>query len=62
MFFIEPNNPKACNNQITKIITTTALRMFLIFLSIGIKEFTNQSNTPATINTITIESKDIKIN
>jgi len=42
-------------------MTTTALRMFLIVLCIGIYLFTSQSRTPVTIRTVTTVNNGIII-
>src|SRR5271154_5583390 len=52
--------PNAYNSQTTTQTTTTALRIFLIFPSIGIYVLTNQSNTPTTIRVTTREISDIR--
>src|ERR1700678_4387779 len=51
--------PNAYNSQTTTQTTTTALRIFLIFPSIGIYVLTNQSNTPMTIRVTAREISDI---
>lgn len=49
-----PMTPNTLRSHITAIITTTTLRILLMFCCIGIYEFTNQRITPATIRTIRI--------
>src|SRR5580692_5982016 len=51
--------PKAYSSQTTTQTTTTTLRIFLIFPSIGIYVFTNQSSTPMTIRVTAREISDI---
>jgi hypothetical protein len=53
------NNPNTRNNQITSTMTTTALRILLILLSIGIYELMSQRNTPTMINTSKMVTKGI---
>lgn len=54
MFCILLNKPNTLSNQITRTITTTALRIFLIVRCIGMYRFINQRITPVTKMTMII--------
>jgi hypothetical protein len=55
-FRIEGKIPKTLKSQTTTRITTTAFKIDLIELAIGMKVFTSQSRTPITIRDIRIST------
>lgn len=59
MFVSELKMPNTFNSQIINTITTIIFKILLIFLSIGIKLLTSQSNTPAMITMIKTFNNDI---
>lgn len=61
MLCSESSIPKALNSQTITAITTTTLRILLIFRSIGIKEFTSQRITPTATRMIRTLSNGIRI-
>jgi hypothetical protein len=59
MFANESRSPNAFKSQMMTRITTRIFSIDFIFLSMGMKEFTSQSNTPTTIRTSRIVTSDI---
>jgi hypothetical protein len=56
---MEPNTPNAPNNQNIAMMTTPALKIFLIFPSMGMYVLMSQSTTPAMKRMIRREISDI---